>query len=135
MITGLLMLAEAEVEGNLERSMIGNEMLTQVKKQYDGDLNHVPMDEGLNYEIAEFPMAKNEDKEDVAQRIKRGIMKKEGSITPLLWKETKNRRRRSFSYKSICIPETTKKCTMITYGGVTKPYCLYVKKNICYGLD
>ena len=46
-----------------------------------------------------------------------------------------NRRRRSFSYKSICIPEITKKCIMITFEGVTKPFCVNVKQNICHALD
>ena len=45
------------------------------------------------------------------------------------------RRRRSFSYKSICIPEITKKCIMVTFGGVTKPFCVNVKQNICHALD
>ena len=137
-ITGYLMFSEAAVSGNHKCSLITNKMMSQIRIQSDdGNTNDAPMEKGSHDGIAKFFIAKTEDKEDNTQRIKGKNVEEEGSITslPALGKKVLNRKRRSFSYKSICIPEITKICTMITYGGVTKPFCLYVKKNFCYGLD
>ena len=45
------------------------------------------------------------------------------------------RHRRSYSLKSKCFPSSVKKCKIFTVGGITKLYCVYVKKLLCVALD
>ena len=58
------------------------------------------------------------------------------AFAPNLAMESKSRRRRSFGGKSKCYPKLIKKCTLFTYNGVTKRFCLFVyQKQDCYALD
>ena len=45
------------------------------------------------------------------------------------------RHRRSYGLKSTCFLNVAKKCKIFTVNGVTKPYCVPVKKILCYALD
>ena len=45
------------------------------------------------------------------------------------------RHRRSYSLKSKCFPSFVKMCKIFTVNGITKPYCVHVKKLLCVALD
>ena len=115
------MLSDGVVEKDVERSFITNKTISQEIFRF-----------GKNPNTNKFPIIQGEDTQQ--SNDERNMNITDTSI-PSLVQEGKIRERRSYGFKSVCIPKILKKCIIVSHNGIKRPFCLYVNKNFCYGLD
>ena len=123
MISGyLIMLSEGVVEKDVERLFITNKTISQeiIRSDEHPDTNEILMIQGEDTQQSNDERNMN--------------IKTDSSIRSLV-PEGKIRERRSYGFKSVCIPRILKKCIIVSHNGIKRPFCLYVNKNFCYGLD